>query len=191
MVQILKMMRKRIVKAVDQFIDIKDMKDLEILSLCRDKEIDIAIHRNGFTKNNRSELFSCRIAPIQINYLGYPGTMGANFIDYIIADQIIIPPEYRNCYSEKIIYMPHSYQPNDDKREISKKKTTKLTERLPLQSFVFCSFNNSYKITSQEFDIWMSILKEVERGVLWLLKSNPWAEINIKKEAKRVLIQNE
>ena len=178
-------MRKRIVKAVDQFIDIKDMKDLEILSLCRDKEIDIAIHRNGYTKNNRTKLFSFRIAPIQINYLGYPGTMGANFIDYIIADQIIIPPEYRNCYSEKIIYMPHSYQPNDDKREISKKKITKLNEKLPSQSFVFCSFNNSYKITSQEFDIWMSILKEVERSVLWLLKSNPWAEINIKKEAKK------
>ena len=178
-------MRKRIIKAVDQFIDIKDMTDLEILSLCKDKEIDIAIHRNGYTKNNRTELFSLRIAPIQINYLGYPGTMGANFIDYIIADQIIIPTEYRDCYSEKIIYMPHSYQPNDNKREISRKKITKSDMGLPEESFVFCSFNNSYKITPEEFHIWMNILNQVEGSVLWLLKSNEWAEENLKKEAEK------
>ena len=177
--------RKRIIKAVDQFIDIKDMTDLEILSLCRDKEIDIAIHRNGYTKNNRTEVFSLRIAPIQINYLGYPGTMGTNFMDYIIADQIIIPTEFRDCYSEKIIYMPHSYQPNDNKREISRKKITKSDMGLPEDSFVFCSFNNIYKITPNEFDIWMNILNQVQGSVLWLLKSNEWAEENLKKEAQK------
>ena len=176
-------MRKRIINAVDHFVDIKNLSDLKVKSICQQENIDIAIHRNGYTKTHRSKLFSLRIAPIQINYLGYPGTLGTNYIDYIIADPTIIPQEYRDCYTEEIIYMPHCYQPNDNKRLISKKAMTKLDMGLPEDSFVFCSFNNNYKITKVEFNIWMRLLKEIEGSVLWLFKSNKWAEANLKKEA--------
>ena len=160
------------------------MNDLEVLSLTRNENIDIAVHRNGYTKNHRTKLFSYRLAPIQINYLGYPGTLGTDFIDYIIADQTIIPKKYRNYYAEEIIYMPNSYQPNDNKRPISDKKITKKDMGLPEDGFIFCSFNHNYKITSEEFDIWMQVLKKVQPSILWLLKSNKWAEQNLKKEAE-------
>ena len=176
-------MRKKLVSSVDVFNDVSKIGDEDVALLARQNNIDIAIDLKGYTQNSRSSIFMHRIAPIQINYLGYPGTLGTNYIDYIIADPTIIPQEYRDCYTEEIIYMPHCYQPNDNKRLISKKAMTKLDMGLPEDSFVFCSFNNNYKITKVEFNIWMRLLKEIEGSVLWLFKSNKWAEANLKKEA--------
>jgi len=178
-------MRQNLIRSVDIFDDVSQMSDKDIAMLARQDEIDIAIDLKGYTHRSRTGIFAYRAAPIQINYLGYPGTMGADFIDYIIADKIIIPEEYKNYYSEEIIYMPHSYQPNDNSRQISKKEITKSDMGLPEDSFVFCSFNNSYKITPREFDIWMRIIMKVKGSVLWLLKSNQWVEDNLKIEAKK------
>ncbi|MDA9164980.1 tetratricopeptide repeat protein [Alphaproteobacteria bacterium] len=178
-------MRQNLIRSVDIFDDVSQMSDKDIAMLARQDEIDIAIDLKGYTHRSRTGIFAYRAAPIQINYLGYPGTMGVDFIDYIIADKIIIPEEYKNYYSEEIIYMPHSYQPNDNSRQISKKEITKSDMELPEDSFVFCSFNNSYKITPREFDIWMRIIMKVKGSVLWLLKSNQWVEDNLKIEAKK------
>ena len=177
-------MKTNLINSVDVFDDVSQMSDKDVALLARQDEIDIAIDLKGHTQNNRSGIFAYRAAPIQINYLGYPGTMGANFIDYLIADSTIIPEEYRNYYSEEIIYMPHSYQPTNNNRLISQKEMTRSGMGLPEDSFVFCCFNNSYKITSVEFDIWMNILKQVEGSVLWLLKTNKWAQANLRKEAE-------
>ena len=177
-------MRQNLINSVDVFDDVSQMSDKDVALLARQDEIDIAIDLKGHTQNNRSGIFAYRAAPIQINYLGYPGTMGANFIDYLIADSTIIPEEYKNYYSEEIIYMPHSYQPTNNNRLISQKEMTRSGMGLPEDSFVFCCFNNSYKITSVEFDIWMNLLKQVEGSVLWLLKTNKWAQANLRKEAE-------
>ena len=177
-------MRQKLIQSVDVFDDVSQMSDRDIALLARQDEIDIAVDLKGYTHQSRTGIFAFRAAPIQINYLGYPGTMGADFMDYIIADRIIIPEDLRDCYTEEIIYMPNSYQPNNNERPISTREITKSNMGLPENSFVFCSFNNSYKITPKEFDIWMNILKRVEGSVLWLLKSNEWAEENLKKEAQ-------
>ena len=178
-------MRHRIHSLVDHFIDIRDFSDKEVVALVRDNGIDIAIHRNGYTKNHRTRLFQYRLSPIQINYLGYPGSLGADFIDYIIADPVVIPEDQRPYYSEKVIYLPHSYQPNDDKRKIAETDTSRADFGLPENAFVLCCFNNSYKISPREFDIWMRILSRVEGSVLWLLKTNQWVEQNLSKEAEQ------
>ena len=176
-------MRKRIINAVDHFIDIKDMDTEECVQLSRRLNIDIAIHRNGYTKGNRTELFSSRVAPIQINYLGYPGSMGADFIDYIIADKTVIPEEYKKFYTEKVLYMPHTYQPNDNTRFIASTNTSRSDFGLPKDGIVFCCFNQNYKISTEEFDIWMRVLNQVPQSVLWLLKSNDFVVENLRKEA--------
>ncbi len=183
---------KRLVNAFDEFRDISGVSDREAALIARKDKIDIAIDLNGYTQHSRIGIFSYRAASIQINFLGYPGTLGADFFDYIISDPIIIPKGFENFYSEKIIYMPHSYQPTDDTRLISQKKITRSDQGLPENSFVFCCFNNTYKITTEEFDIWMRILKNKKHSVLWLFKSNKWAESNLKKSSKsRVLMQIE
>ena len=175
---------KRLFNAFDEFRDLSEVSDKEAVLMARKDNIDIAIDLNGYTQNSRTRIFSYRTARIQINYLGYPGTLGTDFMDYIIADPIIIPTQFRNFYSEKIIYMPHTYQPTDNSRAISQKKITRSDLGLPENSFVFCCFNNTYKITSEEFDIWMRILNNIKDSVLWLFKSNQWAESNLKQEAQ-------
>ena len=177
-------MRQNLIKAVDVFDDVSQMSDRDIALLARQDEIDIAIDLKGYTHKSRPGVFAFRAAPIQVNYLGYPGTMGAEFMDYIIADPILIPHEFRSSYSENIIYMPNSYQPNNNDRQISDMQMSKKEMGLPENSFVFCSFNNTYKISKVEFEIWMRLLKKVEGSVLWLLKSNQWSETNLKKEAE-------
>ena len=176
-------MRERINCAVDEFVDIRTYSTDDAVSLSHKYGIDIAIHRNGYTQNSRSKLFSRRLAPIQMNYLGYPGTMGADFIDYIIADPTVIPADQRAFYAEKVIYLPNTYQPNDDARGIAQTTTTRADFGLPENGVVFCCFNNNYKISPHEFDIWMRLLSQVEGSVLWLLKSNKWAEPNLRREA--------
>ncbi len=175
-------LRKRIEKAFDQFIDVREKSDLEITLLARELEIEIAIDLGGHTAGARTNIFSMRAAPIQVSYLGYLGTMGADYYDYLIADSSVIPQDYQQFYSEKIVYLP-SYQVNDNKREVSDKKFTKSEFGLPDNGFVFCCFNNTYKITPKTFDSWMRILNAVEGSVLLLLDTNQTATNNLRKEA--------
>jgi predicted O-linked N-acetylglucosamine transferase (SPINDLY family) len=179
-------MRGRLQKAFDHFIDIDGISDVEVAKLARDKFIDIAVDLSGFTNYSRTGIFSHRAAPIQVNYLGYPGTMGADYIDYIIADKILIPPDSQSHYSEKVIYLPNSYQVNDRKRIISDRLFTKEELGLPDTGFVFCCFNNNYKILPPTFDSWMRILKMVDGSILWLFQEdNPQAVDNLKQEAEK------
>ena len=174
--------RKRLEQGFDQFLDIKDQTDQEIAMLAREMEIDIAVDLGGFTENCRTGIFARRAAPIQLSYIGYLGTMGAEYFDYLIADPVIIPQDYQQYYSEKIVYLP-SYQVNDTRREISEKLFTRSELGLPANGFVFCCFNNSYKITPPTFDRWMRILIAAEGSVLFLLDSKETATNNLKKEA--------
>ena len=176
-------LRQRLVDSFDSFVDIAGMSDKDKVLRAREDAIDIAIDLTGYTENNCSKIFAYRIAPIQINYLGFPGTMGANYIDYIIADKHLIKPENQKNFTEKQIYLPNTYLPTDNKREISTRYISKKEFYLPEESFVFCCFNNNYKITSKEFDIWMKLLSKVEKSVLWLRKSNHLSEANLKKGA--------
>ena len=178
-------MSSRIALALDHCIDIRGMGDIEAASLARDLEIDIAVDLTGLTQNNRPEIFIHRAAPIQVNYLGYPGTMGHGGLDYLIADQVVLPPEHSTSYFEKIVYMPDTYQVNDSKREIANIALTRNYFGLPQTGFVYCCFNNLYKITPNIFDVWMNILLRVEGSVLWLLDGNPTAVMNLRCEAKK------
>ena len=178
-------MRARLVACFDRFIDVRFKSDQEIAEIARDMKIDIAIDLKGFTEHSRPGIFAHRCAPIQVNYIGYPGTMGAKYIDYIIADKTLIPRDKQAFYSEKIVYLPGSYQVNDSKRKISKKIFKKSDFGLPAKSFVFCCFNNSFKIMPQTFDSWMQILESVEDSVLWLLEHNPTSSRNLQDEAMK------
>ena len=175
--------RRRVVAAFDRFIDVRNKSDREVAGLSRNLGVDIAVDLNGYTQNARSGIFSYRAAPIQVNYLGYPGTMGAAFIDYIVADKTIIPASNQSFFSEKIVYLPNCYQVNDARRSISDKRYTRLELGLPETGFVFCCFNNNHKITPATFDSWMRILKQVDSSVLWLFEDNPTAARNLRKEA--------
>jgi len=175
----------RIRKAFDKFLHVEDKSDQEIAEISRHMKIDIAIDLKGFTRHNRIGIFSYRAAPIQINYLGYPGTLGCNCIDYIIADNLLITPETREYYSEHVIFLPNSYQVNDDTRLIGNKKFERNFFGLPEEAFVFCCFNNNYKITETHFQSWVRILKNVDMSVLWLLEDNPLAVSNLKNAAKK------
>ena len=178
-------LQKKLAKLFDVYKDVSQMNDKDVALLAREDEIDIAIDLNGYTQNARTRIFAYRAAPIQINYLGFPGTMGANFIDYIIADKNLIPKSSEKFYTEKPIYLPNTYMPTDNTRKISTKSLSRIEMGLPKDSFIFCCFNNNYKITSEEFDIWMNLLAKVENSVLWLRKSNEWSEDNFIKETKK------
>jgi len=175
----------RLRAAFNHFIDIRNMSDLDVAVLARKLEIDIAIDLGGHTSDSRTGVFAYRVAPIQINYLGYPGTMGAEYMDYIIADNTLIPKNAHQFYSEKIIYLPGSYQVNDRRRTIANKKFTREELGLPDQGFVFCCFNNNYKILPKTFDSWMRILQAVSGSVLWLFEDNSLATENLKLEASK------
>jgi len=177
-------MRKRVSAAFDQFMDVRNRSDKDIALLSRKLEIDVAVDLKGFTTDARAGIFSYRAAPLQVNYLGYPGTMGAEYIDYLIADGTLIPEASRQHYAEKIAYLPNSYQVNDRKRAIADKMFSREELGLPSTGFVFCCFNNSYKITPAIFDGWMRILKQVEGSVLWLLEANSTAVRNLRHEAE-------
>ena len=176
-------MRERVAASFDRFIDVRDRSDRDVALLARKLEIDIAVDLKGFTTDSRWNIFAHRAAPLQVNYLGYPGTMGADYMDYIIADRVLIPDDSGKYYSENIIYLPHSYQANDRKRPIAERLFTRQELRLPDSGFVYCCFNNNYKITPAIFDGWMRILGQVRDSVLWLLADNPWAERNLRREA--------
>ncbi|NTU96706.1 MAG: tetratricopeptide repeat protein [Chlorobiaceae bacterium] len=176
-------MRIRVSAAFDRFIDIRTMSDVEVAELSRKLGIDIAIDLGGYTRFCRTGIFALYTAPVQVSYMGYPGTMGARYIDYIIADPLLIPEESRYAYTEKVIYLPDTYMVNDRKREISGKVFSRKEFGLPETGFVFCCFNNNHKILPPVFDSWMRILKKVKGSILWLLEDNEYATVNLRKEA--------
>jgi predicted O-linked N-acetylglucosamine transferase (SPINDLY family) len=175
----------------DEFIDVSDMSDTEIKSLSKKLKLDIAINLTGHTFNARNSIFFNQIAPKQVNYLGYPGTMGSKFYDYIIADKIVIPEENRKHFSEEVIYLPNCYQANQEKIEIFSKNSNKKDFGLPKDKFIFGCFNNGYKITPLIFKSWMNILKRCENSILWLLQENKLAKLNLWEEAKKFGINEE
>lgn len=176
---------QRMKRAFGRFIDASGKSDAQITQLMRELEIDIAIDLNGYTKNARSTIFANRAAPVQVNYLGFPGTMGAECIDYLIADRTLIPEASQPYYQEKIVYLPNSYQANDATRAVSEKAFTRSECNLPAGQFVFCCFNSAYKILPDVFDSWMRILGQVDGSVLWLLEENETAVENLKREAEK------
>ena len=177
--------REEIKKLVDEFINIEDMSDQEVINLSRNLNIDIAVNLTGFTKNERTSIYIKRIAPIQINYLGYPGTMGTNCFDYILADQVTIPKEKKKSYSEKVLYLPNCYLPMSNRRQVKKNNKLKSNFKLPENKIIFCSFNNQNKITPNIFDIWINILKRVDKSILWISINNSISRKNIILEAEK------
>lgn len=174
-------MRDRLKGSFDQFIDVSSKNDLEVAKLARQMGIDIAIDLGGVTEGSRPSIFAYRAAPIQIGYLGYLGTMAAPYFDYIIADKVIIPEGSREFYSEKIIYLP-SYQANDPKREISSRVFTREEFGIPGDAFIYCCFNNNYKLTSSIIDAWSNILLKVDKSVILLYSDSSSAEKNLLAE---------
>ena len=174
----------RIFAAVTQVIDVSDKSDRNAAQLSRALNIDIAIDLGGHTVDSRTGIFAHRCAPVQVNFLGFPGTLGASYYDYVIADATVIPEDQRQHYVEKVAYLPHCYQPNDGQRAISQRVFSRSEVGLPDDGFVFCCFNNAYKILPATFDGWMRILQAVEGSVLWLLDHNPVATRNLQREAQ-------
>jgi protein O-GlcNAc transferase len=177
-------MRTRLIASFDQFHDVCRKTDEEVADLLFGLQVDIAIDLKGYTEDSRSGILAYRPAPIQASYLGFPGTMGADFIDYIIADKTVAPFEQQSFYTEKIVHLPDCYQVNDTKRKIAQRKPTRGESGLPEKGFVFCCFNNSWKITPDVFGVWMRLLDAVEGSVLWLFSSNRTAERNLGLEAQ-------
>ena len=178
-------MRTRLEAAFDLFLDVSTRSDRDIAELIRHSEIDILVNLNGYFGGERTRVFTMRSAPVQVNYLGYPGTMGAPYLDYIIADKIVIPEDQRVNYAEKVVYLPHAYQPNDRKKKIAERAFTRAECGLPERGFLFCCFNNNFKITPEIFDLWMRLLKRIEGSVLWLYEGNVSAKHNLAAEAEK------
>jgi predicted O-linked N-acetylglucosamine transferase (SPINDLY family) len=175
--------RTRIDHAFDHVIDISRLQDREAAELIHAHQIDILVNLNVFFGRDRNKVFSLRPSPVQVNYLGFPGTMGAPYIDYLIADETVMPPSSQSHYTEKVVYVPDCYQPNDTQRHISTRAFSRGELGLPEQGFVFCCFNNNYKITPSTFDVWMRILTQVPGSVLWLLQDTPESAANLRREA--------
>jgi predicted O-linked N-acetylglucosamine transferase (SPINDLY family) len=176
--------RRRIEQAVPRRIDIAELNDAQALQAIRESGIDVLVNLNGYFGQGRTRLFAQRAAPLQVNYLGYPGTLGASYMDYILADRHVIPESHRAFYSEKVVYLPDCYQANDRNKSIAAKPFDRQQCGLPAQGVVFCCFNNAYKITPEVFDCWMKILKSVEHSVLWLLEDSSAAAANLRREAE-------
>jgi protein O-GlcNAc transferase len=178
-------MRRRIKSSCEHFVEVRSHSDRQIAELVRQREIEIAVDLKGFTLHNRTNIFAKRPAPIAVNYLGYPGTMGAEYYDYVLADRIVIPPDQQEFYSEKVVYLPDSYQVNDAKRPRPGVAPARAQVGLPERGLIFCSFNNHYKINPEMFDVWMRLLRNVESSVLWLFEGNSDAADNLRREAAK------
>jgi protein O-GlcNAc transferase len=178
-------MTARIRPTFDRFIDVRGKSGYETARLMRDLEVDIAVEVDGYTADARTEILSHRPAPVQVSYIGYPGTLGADYVDYILADRVVIPPEDQQFYAEKVVYLPDCYQANDSSRPRAEGAPTRAEAGLPEEGFVYCSFNNNYKIAPRAFDSWMRILRRVEDSVLWLVADNAAAAGNLRREAAR------
>jgi protein O-GlcNAc transferase len=178
-------LRGRINRACDEVVAIAGLGDAAAAAAIKQREIDILIDLNGYFGMERTGVFACKPAPVQVNYLGFPGTMRADYMDYIIADTVVIPPEQRGFYTEKVVYLPDTYQANDTQRRFAARTPTREEFGLPDQAFVFCCFNNTYKIAPDIFDVWMRLLGRVEGSVLWLLRHNEVTPRNLRREAER------
>ena len=176
-------MRSRLEESFDRFIDVQTMNDTEVAEIVRDMEIDVAVDLKGYTAESRPGILAARPAPVQAHYLGFPGTMGVEFVDYLIADPILIPEEHRAWYAEKIAYLPDSYQCNDRKRRVADRAPTRFEMGLP-DGLVFCCFNNNHKLMPEIFDVWMRLLGAVDGSVLWLLQDNAAVASNLRREAR-------
>jgi predicted O-linked N-acetylglucosamine transferase (SPINDLY family) len=177
--------RQRLMRSFDQFIDVQEKSDLDAAALARELEIDIAIDLGGYTYNSRSGIFALRAAPLQLNYLGYLGTLGASYIDYIVADPTVVTAQSEAFFTEKIIYLPDSFQVNDRKRRIAQRIFTRSELGLPASGCVFCCFNNSFKIQPETFASWMRILQRVKTGVLLLVAGDDAIQSNLRARATR------
>jgi protein O-GlcNAc transferase len=174
--------RARIVRAFDRFIDVSRMSGSEAAVRIREDGVDILVDLMGYTGGARVEIVALRPAPVQVNFLGYPGTMGADFIDYLVADRFLVPPGEERHYSEQLVLMPASYQSNDRKRPVA--QTPPRQELgLPEEAFVFCCFSQAYKVLPEVFGIWMRLLADMPGSVLWLLHTSPLAADNLRREA--------
>lgn len=178
-------LRNRMLKAFDRFIDVREMGSQQVAQLMRELEVDIAIDLGGYTSDTRTDIFSYRPAPVQVNYLGYPGTMGVDYYDYILADRHVIPLEHHAYYSEKVAYLPDAYLPTDASVQISPRTPSRSECGLPEQGFVFCSFSHDYKISPHVFEIWMRLLQRTPGSVLWLMSRNEISQRNLRREAER------
>jgi predicted O-linked N-acetylglucosamine transferase (SPINDLY family) len=176
-------MTERIQLAFDQYFEVSELCDQAIADLSREVGIDIAVDLKGYTQNSRSNIFAHRCAPVQVSYLGYPGTLSAPYMDFIIADKTLIPESQAKHYQEHIVYLPHCYQVNDSLRVIAPPNSAKNEHGLPENSFVYCCFNNTYKIQPEMFALWMGILKRTPDSVLWLIEDSLEAAQNLRKHA--------
>jgi protein O-GlcNAc transferase len=176
--------RQQIQHDCDRFTDIDSFSNTEAARRIYADQVDIFVDLKGYTKDTRLSICALRPAPVQVTYLGFPGSTGADFIDYIITDRIVTPDEHAPFYSEKFVYLPHCYQVNDHTQPIANTPLTKRDSGLPENSFVFCSFNRTYKIDPVMFTVWMEILRKVPESVLWLLSENSIAEANLRREAQ-------
>lgn len=175
--------RRRLERSFDRFLDCRSLGDRDIANKVNSARIDVLVDLKGFTQEARTNIFAYRPAPLQVNYLGYPGTMGASYFDYIIGDNTVFEKSDEEFYSEKLVRLPHTYQPNDRKRLISEARTSRAECGLPETGLVFCCFNSNYKIVPDVFDCWMRILNHVSGSVLWLLEGHEMAAENLRKEA--------
>jgi protein O-GlcNAc transferase len=175
--------RARVVAAFDHFIDVSSKNDEEVARLLNGLHIDVAVDLMGHTTGARPRIFALRPSPIQVGYMGFPATTGANFIDYIISDPIVLPFNRQEHFTENIVHLPDCYLVNDRKRRVATRSPTRAECGLPPDAFVFCCFNNNWKITPTIFDVWMRLLQNVEHSVLWLLSNDKGAENNLRREA--------
>ena len=176
-------LRRRIETACERMLDVQDLSDAEAAAAIRALEIDIAVDLNGHAGAGRAGILAHRPAPLQVNYLGNAGTTGAPFLDYIIADRIVLPRAHLPYYTEQVVYLPHSYQCNDSRRNRPQTTLSRYEVGLPETGFVYCCFNNLYKISPEIFDVWMRLLHASPGAVLWLLGEDRFAIHNLRREA--------
>ena len=177
-------MRQRLMRAFDRFVDVRSRGDEETARLLHEMEVDVAIDLKGYTTGARPEILSYRPTPVQVSYLGFPGTMAAPFIDYIVADRWVLPAEDRLHYTEQVVYLPDCYQVNDAARRVAERTPSRAQAGLPRDGFVFCCFNNSYKIMPPVFAAWMKLLREIPQSALWLLEDSAEAKRRLQQAAQ-------
>lgn len=178
-------LRARMLKVFDHFIDVKEMAASQIAQTIRDMEVDIVVDLGGYTSDTRTDIFAHRPAPVQVNYLGYPGTMGTEYMDYILADRHVIPENHQQFYNEKVVYLPDAYLPTDCGIQVSERTPTREECGLPPNGIIFCSFSHDYKISPRIFDIWMRLLQQVPGSVLWLMSRNEVSQQNLYRAAEQ------
>jgi predicted O-linked N-acetylglucosamine transferase (SPINDLY family) len=177
--------RRKLIEACDHFRDVHDRTNLSIAEQIHKDAIHILVDMSGHAKDNRLGVAALRPAPIQVSYLGFLSTTGADFIDYVLADEVVVPEEHRAFFTEKIVYLPHCYQANDDRLPIAPRKQHRRQWKLPDKGFVYCSFNQPYKIDARLFQTWIRILKRVDHGVLWLVSRSGQAIKNLRRAAEQ------